>query len=169
MDIAHCVAGSCTHHHSHPLSLTSLSSVPPPQLKEHSQEAISWSGKCEENWSCPFPPRPQLPGKASTGGHTHTHIRLTSQDFLLLATCQAGSDQLVRTSFTFKDISLGALLEHLHHRNWQTLRPGPHPSLSTQLCESRRPAALESSEFHENSQLPVRSLALKGFAHSGFG
>lgn len=37
--------------HSHPLSLTWLSSWFPSQLKDHPQEAISWPGKDEEDWS----------------------------------------------------------------------------------------------------------------------
>ena len=68
---------SHTPSHSHPLSLTWFSSVPPLQLRDHPQETIFWPGKAEEDWSwiaAPFtlytdahsPP----PCKASTAGRT---------------------------------------------------------------------------------------------------
>lgn len=88
---------SHTPSHSHPLSLTWFSSVPPLQLKDHPQEAISWPDKAEEDWSwtaAPFtlytdahsPP----PCKASTAGRCRSACLHTSQ------TAQRPSD-----SFTY--------------------------------------------------------------------
>lgn len=56
----HCtlsVAGNSTHRVTHILSLTWLSSLPSPQLKDHPQEEISYTGEAEEDrsWtSAPF-------------------------------------------------------------------------------------------------------------------